>query len=92
MVTASFKINSELPNKAIYKFEGVFELQDHKIPLEAENIILRGSILRNTEFIYGTAVFTGHETKIMMNSTKAKMKFSNLDIITNKLIYVILGL
>ena len=26
-----------------------------------------------------------------MNSTKAKMKFSNLDAITNKLIYVILG-
>ena len=26
-----------------------------------------------------------------MNSTKAKMKFSNLDVITNKLIYVILG-
>jgi len=59
--------------------------------LEADNIILRGSILRNTEFIYGVTVFTGHETKIMMNSTKSKMKFSNLDVITNKLIYVILG-
>jgi phospholipid-transporting ATPase len=66
-------------------------LKDHKIPLEADNVILRGSILRNTEFIYGVTVFTGHETKIMMNSTKAKMKFSNLDVITNKLIYLILG-
>ena len=34
--------------------------------------------LRNTEYIYGVVVFTGHDTKVMMNSAKAKMKFSKL--------------
>lgn len=48
-------------------------------------------MLRNTEFVHGLAVFSGHETKIMMNSAQAKMKFSNLDLITNKLIFVIFG-
>jgi hypothetical protein len=48
-------------------------------------------MLRNTEFVHGLAIFSGHETKIMMNSAQAKMKFSNLDLITNKLIFVIFG-
>jgi phospholipid-transporting ATPase len=53
------------------------------VSLSADNIVLRGSSLKNTEYIYGLAVFTGHDTKVMKNSAHAKMKFSNLDIITN---------
>ena len=29
--------------------------------------------------MYGIVAYTGHETKIMMNSTKAKSKFSKLE-------------
>ena len=50
-------------------------------------MLLRGSSLRNTEFIYGLVVFTGHETKIMKNSVKSRSKFSRLESATN--IYVI---
>jgi len=56
-----------LPNNAIYKFEGNIELNGlpEKVSLGAENMVLRGSSLKNTEFIYGVAVFTGHDTKVM---------------------------
>jgi magnesium-transporting ATPase (P-type) len=81
-----------LPNNAIYKFEGNIELEglSEKVSLGAENMVLRGSSLKNTEFIYGVAVFTGHDTKVMQNSSSAKMKFSRLDILTNKCILVIM--
>jgi magnesium-transporting ATPase (P-type) len=36
-----------------------------KASLGAENMVLRGSSLKNTEYIYGVAVFTGHDTKVM---------------------------
>jgi len=52
-------------------------------------MLLRGSSLRNTEFIYGIVVFTGHDTKIMKNSVKSKAKFSKLERSTNKYILVI---
>ena len=41
----------------------------NKISLGAENMILRGCRLRNTEDIYGITVFTGHDSKIMMNAS-----------------------
>lgn len=81
----------EAPNNAIYKFEGQF-LQDGKdaIPLGSDNIILRGCSLRNTEYVYGVVIFSGHDTKIMMNSMAAKYKFSGLELYTNYAIAVVL--
>lgn len=55
-----------------------------------ENILLRGCSLKNTEYIYGLTVFTGHDTKIMQNSAKSKYKLSNLEKLTNKSILLIL--
>jgi phospholipid-transporting ATPase len=39
-------------------------------------MMLRGSSLKNTEWVYGVAVYTGHETKIMKNSARPKAKKS----------------
>ena len=58
--------------------------------MNAENVVLRGSSLRNTDMIYGVAVYTGHDTKVMMNSMKAKYKFSRLEKLVNKAILIIL--
>jgi magnesium-transporting ATPase (P-type) len=60
------------------------------IPLGADNVILRGCMLRNTEYVYGIVVFSGHDTKIMMNSMAAKYKFSGLELYTNYAIAVVL--
>lgn len=85
------EIVCEKPNNAIYKFEGYLELSNKsKISLGAENTILRGCKLRNTECVYGLTVFTGHDSKIMMNSTAAKYKFSSLEIMSNKGIICVL--
>lgn len=84
-------IKCEVPNNAIYKFEGQFLQQgSDAIPLSSDNIILRGCSLRNTEYVYGIVVFSGHDTKIMMNSMAAKYKFSGLEKYTNYAIIVVL--
>ena len=58
--------------------------------LSAEHMVLRGSKLRNTAHVYGIVVFTGHDTKIMRNSAKAKYKFSKLEKYSNKAIALVL--
>ncbi|CAD8067999.1 unnamed protein product [Paramecium sonneborni] len=47
--------------------------------LDEVNFILRGCSLRNTHWIYGLVVYTGFDTKIMLNSTKARPKSSTLE-------------
>lgn len=43
-----------------------------------KQLLLRGTKLRNTEYCYGFAVYTGPESKIMMNAKKPPTKVSNV--------------
>jgi phospholipid-transporting ATPase len=40
-------------------------------------------MLRNTSWVFGIVIYTGHETKLMMNSTSAPLKRSTVDKMTN---------
>jgi magnesium-transporting ATPase (P-type) len=86
-------VECESPNEMLYKFEGSLamggERKDLIVPLSTEQILLRGSSLRNTEFVYGLVVFTGHETKIMKNSVGSRAKFSRLEKALNIYIFLI---
>lgn len=77
----------------LYRFEGTMGLGGDKkgtlLSLGPDQILLRGSCMRNTETAYGLVVFTGHETKIMKNSVKSRAKFSKLELSTNNYIFMI---
>lgn len=60
------------------------------IGLGEEQILLRGSSLRNTKHIWGIAVYTGHDSKVMMNSSKSTVKKSKLEITLNR--YLLMGM
>ena len=53
------------------------------IPLNIDNLLLRGASLKNTEKVLGLVVYAGHDTKIMRNSPGAKLKRSKLEKGTN---------
>jgi phospholipid-translocating P-type ATPase (flippase) len=63
-------IKTENPNQDLYNFEGSIEFDGKTYPLTNDQILLRGTILRNTPEIYGLVIFTGKETKLRMNATK----------------------
>ncbi|KAG9155197.1 hypothetical protein Leryth_020464 [Lithospermum erythrorhizon] len=58
------EIQCEQPNNSLYTFTGNLILQKQTLPLSPNQILLRGCSLRNTEYIVGAVVFTGHETKV----------------------------
>ncbi|KAI8065869.1 hypothetical protein BC940DRAFT_320202 [Gongronella butleri] len=47
------------------------------------NILLRGCVLRNTDWVIGLVVYTGDDTKIMLNSGKTPSKRSQISKQTN---------
>ncbi|KAK2720099.1 probable phospholipid-transporting ATPase IA isoform X3 [Artemia franciscana] len=74
----------ELPNRHLYEFVGNFqETGEQIIPLGPDQILQRGAKLRNTKWIMALVVYTGHETKLLMNSTTAPLKRSTVERIVN---------
>ena len=57
-------------------------------PLDENQVLLKGSSLRNTEWVIGFAVYTGHETKIMKNSARSKSKRSKNAVALNYYIVI----
>ena len=84
--TFSAEIVSEPPNNRLMKFEGKMMWNGKTYSLDNEKILLRGCILRNTQWCYGIVVFAGRDTKLMMNSGKAIFKRTNIDRLMNLLI------
>ncbi|XP_075212548.1 ATPase phospholipid transporting 8A1 isoform X3 [Lycorma delicatula] len=77
-------VECELPNRLIYEFNGNLKMENKQtIPLGPDRVLLRGAVLRNTSWIFGLVIYTGHETKLMKNSTAAPLKRSTVDKITN---------
>ncbi|KAI9485043.1 hypothetical protein BDB00DRAFT_773719 [Zychaea mexicana] len=84
-------ITSEQPNNRLYNYDGTLTLQtdgrSQDYPLDPNKVLLRGAQLRNTSWVYAIVVFTGHETKLMLNSSKKPTKASNVTHITNRNIW-----
>jgi phospholipid-translocating P-type ATPase (flippase) len=60
------------------------------IPAGPENLLLRGSTLRNTGWVWGLCVYTGKDSKIMQNSRAIPSKISRMDKLINKCIELII--
>jgi phospholipid-transporting ATPase len=76
-------VKSELPNNSLYTFEGVLKMKGKDYPVGPQQILLRGAQLRNTRWVYAIVVFTGHETKLMMNSTATPIKRTKVERMIN---------
>ncbi|KAI5924225.1 hypothetical protein F4810DRAFT_709943 [Camillea tinctor] len=68
--TCRAEVVSEDPNPDLYNFEGRVELDGEAMPLTLDNVVFRGSKLRNTEEAIGLVINTGEECKIRMNANK----------------------
>ncbi|QCD82674.1 phospholipid-transporting ATPase 3 [Vigna unguiculata] len=80
------EIQCEQPNNSLYTFTGNLITQKQTLPLSPNQVLLRGCSLRNTEYIVGVVIFTGHETKVMMNTMNVPSKRSTLERKLDKLI------
>lgn len=85
---AEFRV--EDPNLDLYNFEGRVNINGQISPLTNNEIIYRGSILRNTPEAYGLVIYTGEECKIRMNANKnPRIKAPSLQFIVNKIVFFI---
>uniref|UniRef100_A0A671KQJ5 Phospholipid-transporting ATPase n=1 Tax=Sinocyclocheilus anshuiensis TaxID=1608454 RepID=A0A671KQJ5_9TELE len=92
LMRLSGQMECESPNRHLYEFVGNIRLDGHStVPLGPDQILLRGAQLRNTQWVHGIVVYTGHDTKLMQNSTSPPLKLSNVERITNFQILALFG-
>ncbi|XP_043278571.1 probable phospholipid-transporting ATPase IM isoform X10 [Venturia canescens] len=80
------EIVCETPNNLLNKFDGTLTWRGNRYVLDNDKIILRGCVLRNTQWCYGVVIFAGRDTKLMQNSGKTKFKRTSIDRLLNLLI------
>ncbi|XP_074309802.1 phospholipid-transporting ATPase 3-like [Silene latifolia] len=80
------EVECEQANNSLYTFTGNLIFQKQTLPLSPNQLLLRGCSLRNTQYIVGAVIYTGHETKVMMNTMNVPSKRSTLERKLDKLI------
>jgi phospholipid-translocating ATPase len=80
----------EDPNLDLYNFEGRVTINGETSPLTNNEVIYRGSVVRNTPEVLGLVVYSGEECKIRMNANKnPRIKAPSLQAIVNKIVICI---
>jgi phospholipid-translocating ATPase len=86
----AFSIESEAPQPNLYQYSGVAhwsqessvhddsQIQEMSEAITINNLLLRGCNLRNTEWVLCVVIFTGGDTKIMINSGITPSKRSRI--------------
>lgn len=101
---ARFYIESEPPHVNIYQYNAVLRWQidadendtvrsgvthEKADAVTYNNILLRGCVLKNTKWAIGVVVYTGNDTKIMMNTGRTPSKRSKMAKATNPHVNII---
>ncbi|KAK6537759.1 hypothetical protein TWF694_010670 [Orbilia ellipsospora] len=107
---AKFVIESEGPHANLYTYNGLLKWDQIDAtdaskptvpmiePISVNNLLLRGCSLRNTDWAIGVVIFTGSESKIMMNAGITPTKRSriqrelNINVLMNFIILFIMCL
>lgn len=82
------EIVCELPNNLLNRFDGTLSWKGNRYSLDNEKILLRGCVLRNTQWCYGVVIFAGKDSKLMQNSGKTQFKSTSIDRLLN---FIIIG-
>ena len=90
-------LTSEAPNASVNTYSGKLTFPplaqycpSTTVPIGADNILLRGAMIRNTEWAIGVACFTGKDTKLCQNAVETPSKFSYLDMYINRTVVAVL--
>ena len=85
---------ADQPNPELYQLNGRMHLafktnksngeEEYNIPLDAKQLLLKGAKLKNTKWIIGIVVYTGHNCKLMKNAKEPRTKFSSVEALMNK--------
>ena len=88
----NFYIEVNAPNKDIYDVKGTIFFKQQKYNIKPSNVLLRGSRLKSVDYAFGIAIYTGKDTKLMLNINRTTLKESDIDRILGYIVIFLIGL
>ncbi len=84
-------VKAEHPHRFISSFTGnvSMEREGEWYPLDETQMLLRGSSVRNTKLCWAMVVYTGDDTKLVLNSKKPPFKRTLVERKTNRYIFAV---
>ncbi|KAL4247497.1 Phospholipid-transporting ATPase [Abortiporus biennis] len=83
-----FTVDCDRPDTNLYKLNAAVVHGDQKSPVDIQQMMLRGTVLRNTSWVIGVVLFTGQDTKIVMNSGDTPSKRSKVERQMNPQVFI----
>lgn len=91
----AFCIEADRPETTMYRLNAKVTALDSKgnpegrpDPISLDTMLLRGTVLRNTDWVIGIVLFTGRDTKIVLNSGGTPSKRSKVERQMNPMVCV----
>ncbi|KAJ2366764.1 hypothetical protein H4S02_005769, partial [Coemansia sp. RSA 2611] len=77
----------------LYSFEGFMEIDGTRHALTPNQLLLRGSVLRNTAYVFAQVVYAGEHTRLRLNATRnVRTKAPQIQRITNRVVVLVFAL
>ena len=82
VINANSNLN-QIDGKLSFFIQENDSLKEDSFPITIKEFLLKGSVLKNTNWIIGIVIYTGMNNKIILNSKKPRMKISQIEIRMN---------
>lgn len=83
----SVSVTAAPPTPELYTLDGSITCDlSEDLPLDTSNMLLRGSILRNTDYIYGLVTYSGADTKVALNMRAPPSKLGGIERMMNRVV------
>ncbi|SCV69075.1 BQ2448_2095 [Microbotryum intermedium] len=98
---AKFIINAEAADVNMFNYNAAVVIQDGRLgkdgkplrcPVNLNTVLLRGTVVRNTDWVIGVVVMSGRDTKIVLNSGGTPSKRSKVERLMNPMVFINLAL
>eukprot|EP00002_Diphylleia_rotans_P025424 TRINITY_DN5023_c0_g1_i2.p1 TRINITY_DN5023_c0_g1~~TRINITY_DN5023_c0_g1_i2.p1 ORF type:complete len:1147 (-),score=229.78 TRINITY_DN5023_c0_g1_i2:131-3571(-) len=79
------------PNAEVYRFDSqiVMSAFSDPVSLNSRQLLPQATVVRNVEYVYGVAVYTGNETKLGMNKETPPTKWTKADQFINRITTIV---